>query len=187
MDPDLYADVMAAALEEFLQSGVAAGRERLADIAPGEMTAGRRSLTRAKRCEVFQRDGFRCQYCGRRVVLTPVMQLMSFVFGAEVFPFNAWFKTGEVHPAVVALAAAVDHREPVAFGGMNFDENLVTACNPCNLAKRNVGGWQPRKPTPDDDWDGLTRYYRPLWDAYAPHADEADRRYHLGWLRDLGR
>lgn len=64
--------------------------------------AKRKSLSKRTRFEVFKRDAFTCQYCGR----TP--------------------------PAVVLHA---DHILPVASGGENEIDNLITSCADCNLGK----------------------------------------------------
>lgn len=64
--------------------------------------AKRKGLSKGTRFEVFKRDAFTCQYCGR----TP--------------------------PAIVL---EVDHIVPVADGGSDGQENLVTACFDCNRGK----------------------------------------------------
>lgn len=62
----------------------------------------RKPVTKRMRFQVFKRDGFKCQYCGR----TP--------------------------PTVVL---EVDHIHPVAKGGKNQSDNLLTACFDCNRGK----------------------------------------------------
>jgi len=66
--------------------------------------APRRNLSKGARFDVFKRDGFTCQYCGRR-------------------------------PPDVVLEC--DHIHPVAAGGSNDIDNLVTACADCNAGKRD--------------------------------------------------
>lgn len=56
---------------------------------------------RLSRKKILERDGFECQYCGRKSNLT------------------------------------LDHIVPRSKGGKNSWENLVTACEPCNLRKGN--------------------------------------------------
>jgi hypothetical protein len=63
------------------------------------------AVGKRKRFEVFKRDGFACQYCGRT-------------------------------PPVVTLEA--DHITPVADGGPDDMDNLVTACFDCNRGKSDV-------------------------------------------------
>lgn len=55
------------------------------------------------RFRVLQRDGFRCQYCGRAVRDGATLHL--------------------------------DHVVPVAAGGETTEDNLITACETCNLGK----------------------------------------------------
>lgn len=64
--------------------------------------AKRKAISTSTRFEIFKRDSFQCQYCGR----TP--------------------------PAVILN---VDHVHPVADGGDNSPENLLTACEECNSGK----------------------------------------------------
>lgn len=63
-----------------------------------------RNISQRMRFAVLFRDGFTCQYCGRK-------------------------------PPEVSLH--VDHRTPYSLGGDNSMENLVSACNECNLGKSN--------------------------------------------------
>lgn len=65
----------------------------------------RKAVSTRTRFEVFKRDEFTCQYCGR----TP--------------------------PAAVLH---IDHVVPVAKGGSNDLDNLVTSCKDCNLGKSDV-------------------------------------------------
>lgn len=67
-----------------------------------EKASARKPLTKRVRFNVFKRDLFACQYCGK----TP--------------------------PGVVL---EVDHIVPVAAGGGNGHENLITACFDCNRGK----------------------------------------------------
>jgi 5-methylcytosine-specific restriction endonuclease McrA len=63
----------------------------------------------AVKLEVFNRDRWRCRYCGYD--------------GSK--SFEAWLRGG-FH---------CDHLRPRSEGGEDTVENCVTACTPCNLAK----------------------------------------------------
>ena len=63
---------------------------------------------------VFERDAWKCHYCGCTVLL-----------------LAGRYKN---------LRATVDHIVPKAKGGSNRAENLITACEPCNQAKGD-GPW----------------------------------------------
>ncbi len=64
-------------------------------------------IPRAEAMKVFQRDHFKCQYCGLD----------------GLHHFNNW------------LILTIDHVHPHARGGARSFGNLVTACQPCNLIK----------------------------------------------------
>ena len=149
----------------------------------------------AERCaQIFMRDRFCCLYCGRKTVLTQVMGLLGRVL-PNVFPFDANWKGGKTHPAVITYSPTVDHKVPVAWGGdWNADHNLVTACGPCNASKRDFTleelGWPPPLDPPEWEWDGLRRLYRPLWEAAGRPRLIDERKPNGGrhevWLRALG-
>lgn len=65
--------------------------------------ADRKAIPNYIRFQVFKRDKFTCQYCGRS--------------GVEL---------------------EVDHITPVANGGANDIDNLITACKDCNRGKRDM-------------------------------------------------
>lgn len=60
------------------------------------------------RFEVLQRDGFRCQYCGRNPQTDPTVELQ------------------------------VDHKHPQSKGGQTDKENLITSCRECNIGKSDA-------------------------------------------------
>jgi 5-methylcytosine-specific restriction endonuclease McrA len=64
-------------------------------------------LPREEAMKVFKRDHFKCQYCGLD----------------GLHRFENW------------LILTIDHIHPHARGGSRSMDNLVTACQPCNLIK----------------------------------------------------
>jgi len=64
-------------------------------------------LPREEAMKIFKRDHFKCQYCGLE----------------GLRHFENW------------LILTVDHVHPHARGGSRSMDNLVTACQPCNLIK----------------------------------------------------
>jgi len=64
-------------------------------------------LSRQEAMKVFKRDHFKCQYCGLD----------------GLHRFENW------------LILTIDHVHPHARGGPRSMDNLVTACQPCNLIK----------------------------------------------------
>jgi HNH endonuclease len=109
-----------AALEAGVRSGVLVRRERgfvpgppICDVclerrqtgaAEGDhRPIGRDAVPPQLRFRVLQRDGFRCQYCGRSARDGAILHL--------------------------------DHVVPFSAGGETTEENLISACDQCNLGK----------------------------------------------------
>ena len=67
----------------------------------------RRKMTDALRHQILQRDGFRCQLCGKSAQTDPTVEL------------------------------EVDHLYPVSKGGKTEPTNLRTLCKACNRGKRD--------------------------------------------------
>jgi HNH endonuclease len=131
------------------------------------------------------RDGFTCRYCGGKTIPTPIMELLSGFYPQE-FPYHRNWKAGLTHPAVIVRSTVIDHLDPRAWGGEWIAEgNLVTACWPCNVRKGDLSlkqlGWK-LMPIARDDWDGLTRYWRPMWER----AGRINPAKHNAWLRAFG-
>lgn len=108
-------------------------------------------------------------------------------FYPQAFPFHPNWKGGETHPAVLSRSPVVDHVAPGSTGGDWLDdENLVTACWPCNGRKADFTlrqlGWQLRPISAQTDWDGLISRYPDLWRA----AGEPRAGYHEEWMVALG-
>ena len=117
--------------------------------------------TRRVIMEVFRRDGFRCRYCGLRVILTDVLRAFSQVVGNDAFPFGA--SGPERHGATRVYLASPDHVIPKGLlENPNTLENLVTACWPCQFGKMEFTLEQLSLANPFDrgpicdKWDGLT-------------------------------
>jgi 5-methylcytosine-specific restriction endonuclease McrA len=87
-------------------------------------------VTILTRKNIYVRDRFRCQYCGKKS-------------GAKVM----------IDGKMVTLHLTLDHVIPVSHGGRNVFENLVAACHVCNSLKADrtpeeAGMTLIRKPRP---------------------------------------
>ena len=110
---------------------------------------------------VFRRDGWRCRYCGCRVIPSRVRRWMDKRLPGVI----RWDQATNLgcHAGFWTLWGSVDHVIPRARGGRNEAENLVTACMVCNFAREDytleqLGLADPRsRPPVLDGWDGLTR------------------------------
>ncbi len=75
---------------------------------------------------VFERDGYRCRYCGLRVVPKAVLAFIQRVVGRD--RFCSWGSNPVMHGAAHAFRAYADHVMPHSKEGRTNLENLVTAC-----------------------------------------------------------
>lgn len=109
---------------------------------------------------VFRRDGWRCRFCGIKVISKRARGALVKLFPTE----SRWSaKEFERHAALYALASSLDHVVPHSRGGANVESNFVTACYGCQFGR---GEWtleevellDPRSFHPHvDEWDGLHR------------------------------
>jgi hypothetical protein len=188
--------VIERAARAYLSDGYSAGARALAPIA-GEIWPGmskaprsdgpreartvrqvkRASFSKARAAATYARDHFHCRYCGRETMPLPFVELLSDLYPEEL-PYG-WYRRGETHPVYWTRVCEADHHVAGAEGGSWTDpENHATACVWCNTRKRTQAGWQLLG-VPDSRWDGLTRYYRPVWErAGRPRAP-----HHGSWLR----
>ncbi len=131
------------------------------DAIPKAMRAGLRMPSSTVELSIFRRDGWRCRFCGSRVISRRARTIIATLFPAEA----RWGKSfhTQKHCALGSLAASLDHIVPHARGGSNEESNLVTACTPCQFGRNQwtleeVGFTDPRSRAPvPDAWDGLTR------------------------------
>ena len=183
---DSYPDQIEVAIHALLDEGIDGGRRALSLIAyPPRLIARRPALARELMCRIFHRDHFYCRYCSGRTILTSVMELIGELY-PEIFPFHTNWKGGVTHPAVIGRSAIIDHLVPGAMGGSWRDpENLTTACWPCNAIKADYEleqlGWELQPVTTDEGWDGLTCYYRSLWEM----AGRPKPTFHEAWMAAL--
>lgn len=75
---------------------------------------GSRWIKRSERCAIYDRDGWRCVYCGRKV--------------------NSGKGTNGCDPNTATL----DHVTSRLLGGSDDASNLVTSCIDCNVAKSSL-------------------------------------------------
>jgi hypothetical protein len=112
---------------------------------------------------IYVRDGWRCRYCGKRVIDRSMRMRLH-----RCLPSTARWgaRNTDKHTALAALSASLDHVVPHSRGGTNDELNLVTACNACQFGRgqwtlEEVGFVDPRDFAPiRDAWDGLMRLSR---------------------------
>jgi 5-methylcytosine-specific restriction endonuclease McrA len=110
--------------------------------------------------EVFERDGFRCRYCGIRLISQVFMK--AFIKKLDWHGFRKGSKNLERHGMIFATWPYADHVIPWNLGGSTDTENLVSSCGSCNFGKgrytiEQMGIENPfDRPPNKDTWDGLT-------------------------------
>jgi hypothetical protein len=134
-----------------------------------ESHAGRTKGTRdyiphAIRRERAERDGWRCRYCGMRVLALDLIKALNGVLPTD-FPLGR--RDLNRHAAALVLRYSQDHVVPVSLGGSNDLSNLVATCVVCNFQKGSCTIEElllldPRERRPIvDDWDGLAGRFGP--------------------------
>jgi 5-methylcytosine-specific restriction endonuclease McrA len=180
---DDYPDQLEEVILALLTKGRDAAAELLAPIAyPRREVEVRSEPSETVIAAIYRRDHFCCRYCECRVIPTQIMRLVSEVFPDD-FPYHPNRKGGQTHPAITSRSATLDHVLAWTLGGRNDSENLVCACWICNRIKGDLTldqlGWELRPIASDSEWDGLTRYYKQLWEL-AGCPKTAD---HAFWMR----
>ena len=109
--------------------------------------------------EVFHRDGYRCRYCGIRLISQKLMKL--FIKKLDSSEFQKGSTNLTTHGIIHATWPVADHVVPWNLGGRTNLENLVASCAACNYGKdgytvEQIGIENPfHRPPITDGWDGL--------------------------------
>ena len=84
---------------------------------------------------ILTRDNFRCRYCSSTVFPRRRFKDIHSSLGDKLFPLGR--KNSEMSGFYLTSCATLDHVIPHSLGGRTNEENLVTACWPCNYGKMN--------------------------------------------------
>lgn len=116
--------------------------------------------------KVFQRDHYRCRYCGEKVISQNFLKLFS-----KVLNINSFKRGGSnlsTHGIFHLTWPVADHVFPWVKGGKTDLDNLVTSCAPCNYGKTGytidqIGIDDPIDYPPlESEWDGFEKYSKIL-------------------------
>jgi hypothetical protein len=120
--------------------------------------------TESVKAKIYAHDGYRCRYCGVRVILPKAITVLANMF--PELPELRSVVNAEQHAAFLGMKAVVDHVIPWSVGGPNDESNLVTSCQCCNYGKADyllseIGFADPWSRSPvRNEWDGLGRLCR---------------------------
>jgi len=152
-------NVLVEALADLSQGKVEAAGARISADYPFEpKVRSKRSWTRRRVLSISRRDGFINRYTGNKLVYPGALRVLSLLV-PDAFPYQKHWKMSETHMAWWELTPTLDHILPVARGGPDNDENLVTTSMLHNQAKLNWTldelGWKLHPAGNATDWDGL--------------------------------
>jgi len=120
--------------------------------------------------EIFDRDGYLDRYSGQRLVFPGVLRLISLLMPEE-FPYHSHWKTDRCHAAYWHMYPTLDHVEPIAQGGLDEQENMVTTSMLRNSAKQlwtlEELGWTLLPAGDMKAWDGLTGWFLRYTDIHS--------------------
>lgn len=149
----------------YIEHGQMSGRHRriALDIKPPELIdENLRDPLRAPKKyqeQVFQRDGYKCRYCGNRLISQKLMN--TFIKKLNSPSFKKGPTNLDRHGIVHMTWPVADHVVPWNLGGRTNMNNLVSSCATCNYGKDgntieqlNMDNPFDRDPI-IDEWDGL--------------------------------
>jgi hypothetical protein len=121
-----------------------------------------RNYTPREMTRIFLRDGFIDRYRGTRLIYPPVLRVLSGYFPV-VFPYHKNGKMDEGHIAYWELFPTIDHRVPVARGGVDNESNWLCCSMLTNSIKSNWTldqlQWELLPPGNLEDWDGMFSWF----------------------------
>lgn len=156
----------------------------------------RKAIPLDRQVRVLFRDKWLCHLCGYPTVFPLALKylerlVMSREAVAGPFAYYHFRYRHDAAPMLDYLACVIDHRESHARGGSGEEENLVTACNKCNMRKSDRAYVEhikkfPRKKVnarfgPPERWDGLSSVFVTL----AKDSDEELTLQERGWFKAL--
>ncbi len=165
------ADVRHVELQDwFIDHGQNSGSHRTQTLGvqpppetPKEARAEPRMPSGALERYVFERDGYRCRYCGIKLISRRVFKKFRDALGRpDVFALNK--ANRERHGIALLAWPSADHVVPHELGGATDESNLVASCFPCNFGKwkftiEQLGIRNPFDFAPQiGEWDGLLSY-----------------------------
>lgn len=167
---------------EISNNRISNARQLVQDKYPFEFhEKAKRSKSKIEMFKIFQRDHFIDQYSGDRLVFPPSLRVINVVLQKN-FPFQSHGKMTDCHIAFWELLPSLDHVIPIARGGKDEDDNIVTTSMLRNNAKMNWTldelGWKRISKIKGPNWDGMVEWYIKY---YENHENLRPIKYFTTW------
>lgn len=123
----------------YIEHGQMSGKHRNAILQrpyPSKIPIEQRDSIRSPskyQLEVFSRDGYRCRYCG--IKLVDQNFLRKFIKALDYSNFHRGRTNLDTHGIIHLTWPVADHVKPWNIGGETSLENLVSSCPSCNYGK----------------------------------------------------
>ena len=121
-----------------------------------------RRLTQRQLVALWERDGYTDRYTGDYLVYPGALRMLSVLMPDE-FPYHPNGKTDECHFIHWEMYPSHDHVIPIARGGADEMDNIVTTSMLHNQIKANwlldEIGWELKAPGDEQDWDGMKGWF----------------------------
>ncbi len=140
---------------------------------------------------IFFRDQWLCHWCRRPTIFAPAMKYLDrYVrdngYARPISYFDSQWRR-DAAPLLDELAAVIDHRIAHVRGGTSVEDNLVTACNKCNLrktdklaenfeAKESFQHTRGRYGEPEN-WDGFVSLFIIYSETYASQLTVNEKKW----------
>ncbi len=132
---------------------------------PERLHPVKRKMGVARIRSLAERGGWRCGYCGIRVIEPRVLRKAQNLLGKSVFPSRTTGGSNrDYHGVWLLTALTLDHIEPLCSSGDDSDGNLVAACWGCNFGKYHYTleqldlRWPQQLNSSKNSWRGLTQW-----------------------------
>jgi hypothetical protein len=121
-----------------------------------------RSMSNAEKLRIYLEDGFIDRYTGKRLLFPNILRILTKELG-DVFPFHKNWKMSDCHIAYWEYMPTHDHIVPIARGGRDIPENIVTTSQKINSMKSNFLmeelGLKLFEKGNLENWDGMISWY----------------------------
>ena len=121
-----------------------------------------RTMSNYEILKIYLNDGFIDRYTGKKLLFPNVLRIISIELGKS-FPFQKNWKMADCHIAFWEYFPTYDHIIPIARGGKDVSENIVTTSMIMNSAKSNFLleeiGFKLFNKGNLENWNGMLSWY----------------------------